>query len=166
MAGPILTFAAPAEQQLPVVNPAILPLFRELGDLKRIRSAHRHGSIAERLFRGGWAALTGGMEPEAAMLRMISAALAAARLGDLDRVKLAELGLDRSAITGVLERAFDAVAEPIAPALAEALREALRLSPFTARIQPPCSSPACRTTCTAPTCRTAAIPGRCCSATG
>lgn len=102
-----------------------LPLLRELGDLKRIRSADRQGSIAERLFRRGWAALARGDEAKATMRRTVAAALAAARLGDLDRAKLDELGLDAGEACVVLERGFDAVAEVIDPALALELREAL-----------------------------------------
>ncbi|WP_174300783.1 hypothetical protein [Caulobacter sp. S45] len=39
------------------ITPAVLALFRELGDLKRIRSADAPSSIAERLFARAWAAL-------------------------------------------------------------------------------------------------------------
>ena len=45
------------------LSPAALPLFRELGDLKRIHSATAPGSIAERLFVSGWAALVRGDAP-------------------------------------------------------------------------------------------------------
>ncbi|HEX8418760.1 MAG TPA: hypothetical protein VF638_01965, partial [Sphingomonas sp.] len=63
------------------LSPDVLPLFRELGDLKRIHSADRIGSIAERLFIGGWAALVAGMPVGEVMERIVAAALAAARLG-------------------------------------------------------------------------------------
>ena len=86
---------------------AYLPLLRELGDLKRIHSAERDGSIAERLFARGWAALAAGEAPAVVMRRTVAAALAAARLGDLDRATLAELGLSDAEVRGVLERAFD-----------------------------------------------------------
>ena len=62
----------------PRLTPAILPLFRELGDLKRIRSAEREGSTAERLFRDGWAALGAGAPAPQVMARIVAAALAAA----------------------------------------------------------------------------------------
>ena len=67
------------------LDAAALPLLRELGDLKRIRSAGHEGSIAERLFARGWAALAVGDQAGAVMRRTVAAALAAARLADLDR---------------------------------------------------------------------------------
>jgi 5'-deoxynucleotidase YfbR-like HD superfamily hydrolase len=104
---------------------AHLPLLRELGDLKRIRSAERAGSIAERLFARGWAALAAGEAPAEVMRRTVAAALAAARLGDLDRTTLAELGLSDAEACAVLERGFDEVAVLLDPALAADLRRAL-----------------------------------------
>ena len=104
---------------------AHLPLLRELGDLKRIRSAERDGSIAERLFARGWAALAAGDAPATVMRRTAAAALAAARLGDLDRTTLAELGLSDADACAVLERGFDEVAVLLDPALAADLRNAL-----------------------------------------
>lgn len=104
---------------------AHLPLLRELGDLKRIRSADRDGSIAERLFARGWAALAAGDAPVAVMRRTVAAALAAARLGDLDRVTLAALGLSDAEACAVLERGFDEVAVGLDAALAADLRGTL-----------------------------------------
>ena len=102
-----------------------LPLLRELGDLKRIRSAERDGSIAERLFARGWAALAAGDHPEIVMRRTTAAALAAARLGDLDRAKFAELGLSDAEAIEVLERGFDEIVDQLDPTLAYELRTAL-----------------------------------------
>ncbi|GAA3709101.1 hypothetical protein GCM10022268_18000 [Sphingomonas cynarae] len=102
-----------------------LPLLRELGDLKRISSAERDGSIAERLFLRGWAALAAGNPPVSVMRRIVAAALAAARLGDLDRATLADLGLSDAEALAVLERGFDEVAAGLEPALALELRGAL-----------------------------------------
>jgi hypothetical protein len=106
------------------LSPDLLPLFRELGDLKRIRSADRAGSIAERLFVDGWAALGAGVATEEVMARTVSAALAAARLGDLDLAKLHALGLGDEAVV-VLERGFDAVTGDVDPDLRTRLRAAL-----------------------------------------
>ena len=103
----------------------LIPLLRELGDLKRIRSAERTGSIAERLFARGWAALAAGDDPATTMRRTVAAALAAARLGDLDHAKLAELGLSEGEAIAVLERSFDEVADQLDPTLAATLRAAL-----------------------------------------
>lgn len=118
---------APIRAAAPALGPDLLPLLRELGDLKRIRSASRNGSIAERLFRHGWRALAQGMAPEQVMLSILARALAAARLGDLDREKLLALGLSAPDALEVLRRAFDDVVEPIAPELALRLRTGLEI---------------------------------------
>jgi 5'-deoxynucleotidase YfbR-like HD superfamily hydrolase len=107
------------------LTPPVLALFRELGDLKRIRSAEAPGSVAERLFARAWAALFRGEAVDAVMARTTAAALAAARLGDLDLATLQALGLSLDEAAAVLERAFDEVAGPLAPALVERLRPAL-----------------------------------------
>lgn len=106
------------------LTPAILPLFRELGDLKRIRSADRAGSIAERLFVDAWAGLSAGAPAPEVMARTVAAALAAARLGDLDLRKLRALGLHQDAVE-VLQRSFDEVADQLDPRLVAQLRPAL-----------------------------------------
>lgn len=81
---------------------SLLPLLRELGDLKRTTSAGRPGSIATRLFRQAWGQLVAGQEVDAVAMGTTARALAAARLGDLDRGKLAALGVDRKRITKIL----------------------------------------------------------------
>ncbi|WP_445191648.1 hypothetical protein ACT009_13870 [Sphingomonas sp. Tas61C01] len=106
------------------LSPDVLPLFRELGDLKRIHSADRIGSIAERLFLSGWTALVAGMPVGEVMERVVAAALAAARLGDLDAGKLRSLGLPAGGVA-TLEAGFDAVAGDLVEALAARLRAAL-----------------------------------------
>lgn len=106
--------------------PAALAFLRELGDLKRIHSAQASGSIAERLFALGWAALLRGEAPAAVTEQVVSAAIVSARLGDLDLVTLTALGLGDDATT-VLERAFDEVTGDMDPALAQRLRAALPL---------------------------------------
>lgn len=106
------------------LTPAALPFLRELGDLKRIRSAQGAGSIAERLFALGWAALIRGEAPAAVMAQVVSAALVSARLGDLDLTTLTALGLGADAVP-ILERAFDEVTGDLDPALTQRLRAAL-----------------------------------------
>ena len=103
----------------------LLPLFRELGHLKRIHSADAPGSIAERLFLRGWAALVAGEPPRDVAMRTTAAALAAARLGDLDRAKLMALGVAPAESVAVLKRAFDQVAGVLDGDLARELRAAL-----------------------------------------
>ena len=70
--------------EAPGLTPAALPFLRELGDLKRVRSAAAPGSMAERLFVAGWAALVRGDDPAEVTMRVTAAALVSARLGDLD----------------------------------------------------------------------------------
>jgi hypothetical protein len=103
------------------LTPAALPLFRELGDLKRIRSAAAPGSIAERLFVAAWAALVRGEAADTVMARTVAAALVSARLGDIDAAAMATLGIGDDA-PAILERAFD----EIVPALPDDLHAQLR----------------------------------------
>lgn len=46
----------------------LLPLSRELNDLKRIRVADKSGSVAEQLFRRNWARLVAGESLESVAL--------------------------------------------------------------------------------------------------
>ena len=105
--------AAPAE---------LRDLFVEMNDLKRVRSAGRVGSIAERLFAQGWSALTGGAAAEDVALGITATALAATRLCDLDAAFLASAGLSDEAVSAVLVEGFDSVT----PALDTGLRDTLR----------------------------------------
>jgi hypothetical protein len=98
--------------------PALMPLIRELCDLKRVRSAGRAGSIAERLFAGAWSALVEGRPPAEVARMTIFSALAATRMGDLDVEALAAVGVPAEHIRRIRR---DAVAE-VAPALDLALR--------------------------------------------
>jgi 5'-deoxynucleotidase YfbR-like HD superfamily hydrolase len=72
----------------------LLPLLREIGDEKRVRSAGRTGSIAERLFRRAWADLVGGRSTDEVALAITARALAATRLADLDGEALLDLGVE------------------------------------------------------------------------
>ncbi len=126
-------------------------LLGELGDLKRTRSAGRHGSVAERGFVAAWAALCAGEEADAVVETSVAAALAAARLGDMDVDKLRELGLDDTATAAVLRRAFDAVAPALDPEQAAILGASLGkdlpvglVPPFVAAL---CEQPRAGATC-------------------
>ncbi|WP_019517604.1 hypothetical protein [Sphingomonas sp. Mn802worker] len=112
--------------EAPGLTPAALPFLRELGDLKRVRSAAAPGSIAERLFVAGWAALVRGDDPAEVTARVTAAALVSARLGDLDLAAMQALGIGEQAVA-VLERAFDEIADEVAPSLHPMLRAALPL---------------------------------------
>ena len=97
--------------------PALMPLIRELCDLKRVCSSGRTGSIAERLFAEAWARVAGGAAPEAVARRAILSALAAARLGDLDRATLEAAGLPQVEAERIRRRAAEEAAAPLEPAL-------------------------------------------------
>ena len=95
---------------------AILPLLREVGDLKRITASGRSGSIAERAFRRAWTRLLDGASAASVALETTAGCLAATRLADLDAASLAALGVpaaDASAIlrAGVAEAAADLAGE-------------------------------------------------------
>ncbi len=92
-----------------------------MGDLKRVYSAGRAGSIAHRLFEDGWCRLLGGMAPKAAMHGNVAAMVRAVRLGDLDGATLTGLGLDEAATATVLQGGFDAVRDALPATLADQL---------------------------------------------
>lgn len=100
-------------------------LLTEVGDLKRVRVAHREGSLAEQAFRRSWAALYAGQEPAAVALRETGAASAAARLGGIDMDVLQRGGLDDAAALDVLAASFDEVTGGLPTSLREHLRGAL-----------------------------------------
>jgi hypothetical protein len=106
---------------------ALRELFVEMNDLKRVHSAGRDGSIAERLFAQGWGLLTGGASPEDVALDITATTLAATRLCDLDAAFLAAVGLSDAAASAVLVAGFDAVTGDLDPDLRDRLRA--RLTP-------------------------------------
>ena len=83
---------------------ALAPLAVELCDLKRVRDASSSDSLASRMFRRGWAALLAGQDPADVALRTTADALAAARLGGIDRDVLAIAGVTGAEATSILER--------------------------------------------------------------
>jgi len=100
-------------------------LLGEIGDLKRIRSAGRLGSIATRLFRLAWAELTGGAAAADVAHRVTAQALAAARLGDLDRSLLVEAGLPTAEVDAILRRAVEGITVRIEEPLRSTLMDAI-----------------------------------------
>lgn len=84
---------------------AFLDGLKEVGELKRIRSADRTGSIAQRLFLRAWSSLTGGDGVARVLADCAARAASAVRLGDLDLDKLAELGLPTQAALRILGEA-------------------------------------------------------------
>jgi hypothetical protein len=101
-----------------------MPLIRELCDLKRVRSAGRSGSIAQRLFSSAWAALAGGADPEALMNANLLAALAATRLGDLDPQVLTDVGIPEAEAVALKCRAAQEASSPLTSAQRAAIMNA------------------------------------------
>jgi hypothetical protein len=104
-------------------------LFGEIGDLKRLRSAGREGSSATRLFRAAWCDLTAGEPPAEVARRITAQALAAGRLGDLDRTLLVEAGLSAADVNGILCRAVAEISAPVPEPLRSALISAIAVPP-------------------------------------
>ncbi len=108
---------------------ALLPLFRELNNLKRIRVAGQPGSWAERAFVRAWARLVAGENSRAVALEETAHAVAATLLAGIDADVLAAGGIPRAVRREIFERAFDAAARPLASDFAGSLRESLSSEP-------------------------------------
>ncbi len=100
----------------------LVPLASELCDLKRARDASSGDSLASRMFRRGWGALAAGVPVRDVTAALTATAVAAVRLGGIDRAVLGDAGLTEGEASAVLLRSFDEVAGPIDPALADLLR--------------------------------------------
>jgi 5'-deoxynucleotidase YfbR-like HD superfamily hydrolase len=107
------------------VDAGLIPLLREINDLKRVRAASIDGTLAARAFRRSWGRLVAGDSPVTVALRETALAVAGCRLGGIDRTMLTRAGLSDGEVTEVLQSAFDAVAEPLDPLLAATLRDHL-----------------------------------------
>ncbi len=93
---------------------ALVPLFREIGNLKRIHAANLDNeSFAARLFRQAWSAIVGGAEAREVAVEITKDAVVGANLGAIDGEILRLAGLNGTEIETILRRAFDAVAAPI-----------------------------------------------------
>ena len=117
--------------------PALLPLCRALGDLKRIRSAGRTGSIAERLFAAAWVRIAAGEAPEAVARDTVRAALIATRLGDLDAGALGRAGIPPAEIGRIQGTALAQAAAPLDMATRAWLAGGARPEPPATPASPP-----------------------------
>ncbi len=100
----------------------LLPLFRQLNDLKRLRVAGVAGSVAQRLFARSWSRLVAGEALQIVALSETANAVIAAKLAGVDAAVLAQGGLNASEQSQILERAFDASAAVLPAAFAAELR--------------------------------------------
>lgn len=114
--------AAPRDAALPA---GLLPLLREVNDLKRIRSAGRPASIAERLFAEAWSRLAGGEDATRLAMAITAAALAATRLGGLDPQLLRRAGIAAAETAAIRQRALAQIASGLDAGLRTPLVEAL-----------------------------------------
>jgi 5'-deoxynucleotidase YfbR-like HD superfamily hydrolase len=100
-------------------------LLAELGDLKRIRSADRVGSLAEQGFLRAWSALVAGADSAEVALHETARALAATRLSAIDAGLLCEGGMSASHAHAVLRRTVRDVATDAKLVGAEAFANAV-----------------------------------------
>ena len=102
-----------------------VPLGGELCDLKRVRDASSADSVASRMFRAAWGALSAGQDAQEVALIATGGALAAARLGGIDAGVLSTAGLTAEEASAVLQASFDEMAGPVDGSLAAQLRAVL-----------------------------------------
>ncbi|GAA0571303.1 hypothetical protein GCM10009416_07380 [Craurococcus roseus] len=118
--------AAAGASPAPGAAPAyLLPLLREINDLKRVRSAGRPASIADRLFASAWSRLVAGEDVARVAMATTAGALAANRLGDLDPPLLRQAGIGAEEVSVIRQRALAAVAEGLDGGLRAKLSAAL-----------------------------------------
>ncbi|MTE17634.1 HD domain-containing protein [Streptomyces sp. TRM43335] len=104
---------------------AAAPLLREVGDLKRVRTADSTVSMAERAFLRSWAALVRGADPGRIATLECAAAVAGARLAGVDGPVLRQCGLTASEAAAVLARSVGRHAGRLDAVTLGRLREAL-----------------------------------------
>lgn len=107
---------------------SLAALAAELGDLKRLRNASSPESLASRMFRNSWGALVAGQSISSVALASTAAAIAACRLGGIDRAVLETAGVCTTDAAEIIARGFDEMAPPIDGDLARALRAELGTS--------------------------------------
>ena len=108
----------------------MLDLLRELGDLKRVRSASHEGSVAERLFAHAWGWLVAGGDVADVWRSVTADALAATRLGDLDAAAFASVGVPAEAARDIRRRALEEACEGLPASLTDALVAGLDVEPL------------------------------------
>ncbi|MFD1873762.1 hypothetical protein [Hymenobacter bucti] len=120
--------SAPARPEALVELATVLPLLRELNDLKRVRVAGRADSLAEQLFGRAWAALVAGEAPATVALQETAHALVGVRLPGYDVALLGSLGLAETEAAQVLQQALRDAGRPLATDLVTQLTQAASAS--------------------------------------
>ncbi|WP_420391787.1 hypothetical protein [Acuticoccus sp.] len=104
------------------VDPALGPVFAELVELKRVRSAQLRGrSLADTGFRRAWSSLVGGADLEDVALTEVALAAAQVALGPVDGAALAEAGVAPSDRRTIYRRAAERTIGPSVGGLADRL---------------------------------------------
>ena len=128
MSGAVLQTAGAAPDGAALAHlPRLLPLLRELNDLKRVRVAGTDGSLAEQLFARSWQALVAGEEPATVARRETARALVAVRLPSYTVPLLTSLGMSEEDAKAALQQALAAAGASLAPELLAELQAALGL---------------------------------------
>lgn len=102
---------------------ALVPLFREIGNLKRIRAANLENSFAAKLFESAWRQIIGGVNVRTTAVSTARDALVGANLGAISAEVLRSADLKQIGIETILRRAFDSVAAPVDAALRAEMRK-------------------------------------------
>lgn len=110
----------------------VAALATEIGELKRVRSTGRAGSVSDQLFRRAWGLLCGG-EPASEVARTITAAsLVACQLGAIDDEVLAAVGVGFERRSDIISQAFDAAVAGVPAAMVAWLRPPAAQPPVSA----------------------------------
>ena len=133
-------FQANATANAPDALADLIPLCREIGNLKRIRAAESKDSLAAQLFERAWRKIGGGEPVSSVAVAIVAEAVCAAHLGAIDAAILRRGGLSNGKIETVLHRAFDAVVAPVDENLRGELRGQIR-NLIAASEMPPPNSP-------------------------
>jgi 5'-deoxynucleotidase YfbR-like HD superfamily hydrolase len=104
---------------------SVIPLFREIGNLKRVSPANLPVSFAVNLFLQSWKNIAGGAHVRGAAIKVAADAIAAAQLGAINADVLRRAELAETEIQTILERSFDSSSAPIEKSLRAELRAAL-----------------------------------------
>ena len=113
------------ENHAPTNLAPMVPLFWEIGNLKRVRPAYLTVSFAEDLFLQSWKSIAGGADVRDVAIKIVADAVAAARLGAINADVLRRAELNETEIQTILERSFNLSSAPIEKNLRGELRAAL-----------------------------------------
>ena len=104
---------------------SVIPLFWEIGNLKRVNPANLQTSFAADAFLRSWKNIAGGAEVRETAIKAAANAVAAAQLGAINTDVLRRAGLSETDIQTILERSFDLSSAPIDENLRRELRAIL-----------------------------------------